>query len=149
MGISLRYKHPHPQDATTCKVCAIISAIKTSFNYICIKHLCQMNVFSLRCNNHRKRNKISHWQIDKVILLIKNLAYSKSLHESNGKESLADTSHPLFISNKRMQGGPKVTYRKKIKYLCYGSSKRAHFFTSNKGMFTFHIHKDKAREDLS
>jgi hypothetical protein len=38
---------------------------------------------------------------------------------------------------------------KKIKYLCYGSSKRAHFFASNKGMFTLHIHKDKASENLS
>jgi hypothetical protein len=48
-----------------------------------------------------------------------------------------------------IQGGPKATLSKKIKYLCYGSSKQAHFFTSNKGMFTLRIHKDKARENLS
>jgi hypothetical protein len=37
-----------------------------------------------------------------MIFLNKNLAYLKLLHESNGKESLDDTSHPLFSSNKRI-----------------------------------------------
>jgi hypothetical protein len=58
------------------------------------------------------------------------------------------TSHLQSVSISRTDG-PKVTLPNKIEYLRNGSSKLADFFTSNKGMFTLHIHKDKGRENLS
>jgi hypothetical protein len=49
-----------------------------------------------------KRTRLTIGKIDKMLFLNKNLAYLKSLHESNGKELPDDTSHPLFSSNKRI-----------------------------------------------
>ncbi len=49
-----------------------------------------------------RRTWLAIEKIDKMIFLNRNLSYLKSLHETNGKESLDDTSHPLFISNKRV-----------------------------------------------
>jgi hypothetical protein len=48
------------------------------------------------------RIRLAIEKIDKMIFLNRNLAYLKSLHETNRKESLDDTPHPLFISNKRV-----------------------------------------------
>ncbi len=47
------------------------------------------------------RTRLAIEKID-MIFLNRNLAYLKSLHETNRKESLDDTSHPLFISNKHV-----------------------------------------------
>jgi hypothetical protein len=49
-----------------------------------------------------KRTRLTIEKIDKMLFLNKNLAYLKSLHESNGKELADDTSYPLFSSNKRI-----------------------------------------------
>jgi hypothetical protein len=49
-----------------------------------------------------KRTRLAIEKIDKMIFFNRNLSYLKSLHETNRKESLDDTSHPLFISNKRV-----------------------------------------------
>jgi hypothetical protein len=49
-----------------------------------------------------KRTRLASEKIDKMIFLNRNLAYLKSLHETNGRELPDDASHPLFISNKRV-----------------------------------------------
>jgi hypothetical protein len=48
------------------------------------------------------RIRLAIEKIGKMIFLNRNLVYLKSRRETNGKESLDDTSHPLFISNKRV-----------------------------------------------
>ncbi|CAF4712316.1 unnamed protein product [Rotaria sp. Silwood1] len=48
-----------------------------------------------------KRTRLSIEKIDKIMFLKKNLAYLKSLRESNQKGSPEDTADPLSISSKR------------------------------------------------
>ncbi len=40
----------------------------------------------------------------------------------------------------------KSRYREKMEYLHYGSTKRAHFFTKDRDMFTLQIYTDKVSE---
>jgi hypothetical protein len=40
----------------------------------------------------------------------------------------------------------KSVYREKIEYLHYGSSKRADFFTTDKGVFIVHTHKENVEK---
>ena len=45
--------------------------------------------------------------------------------------------------------GQKSHNRKiEIEYLHYGLTKRAHFFTKDRGMFTLQIHMDEISENL-
>jgi hypothetical protein len=59
----------------------------------------------------------------------------------------------FFFMRKRIwhqdyTGWPKShATKKKIEYLCYGSRKRADFFTTNKGMLALHTYKGKARDN--
>ncbi len=45
-------------------------------------------------------------------------------------------------------GCPRNNLTKKIEYLRYGSSKRADFFTSDRGMYQVYIYKDMSMEIL-
>ncbi len=58
----------------------------------------------------------------------RKLAYLKSLHEKNGIESLDDTSHPLFISNKCVLSTDLSSSS--------STTKRRRFSTNDEAMFS-------------
>jgi len=70
----------------------------------------------------------------------------KYLFDSNEVSTLViSLSERLKVKYRVAQ---KVHYRETVEYFYYDWSKRADFFTNNNGMFTLHIYKDKARENL-